>query len=124
MAELQSYFQGRIRAANSIVNESRIVAGIRKTEVVAAQAGLLLGEGLGRDKDGDVNKGRNRRVVIGEERVCGVCHKRLMRSVVAVLPDNGVVHYGCLNRVQGQKPAGTAENGTAKRPQVATGWGS
>jgi hypothetical protein len=38
-----------------------------------------------------------------------VCHKKLgggMRiggSVVAVLPDNTVVHYGCLNRATGNK---------------------
>ncbi|OAA55910.1 vacuolar morphogenesis protein [Niveomyces insectorum RCEF 264] len=45
--------------------------------------------------------GRNRRVVVSEERVCGVCHKRLGGSVVAVLPDNAVVHYGCLHRSGG-----------------------
>jgi hypothetical protein len=87
IAELESYFRGRIRAANSIVNESRVVTGLRKTEVVNAQAELLLGE-----------RGRGRRVLVQEERVCGVCHKRLGGSVVAVLPDNSVVHYGCLGR--------------------------
>jgi hypothetical protein len=66
------------------------VTGLRKTEVVSAQAELLLGEG-----------GRNRRVLVEEERVCGVCHKRLAQSVVAVLPDNSVVHYGCLGRAGG-----------------------
>ncbi|KAG0646187.1 Vacuolar sorting-associated 39 [Hyphodiscus hymeniophilus] len=92
VAELESYFRGRIRAANSIVSESRVVTGLRKTEVVSAQAELLLGEG-----------GRNRRVLVQEERVCGVCHKRVGRSVVAVLPDNSVVHYGCLGRAGGKK---------------------
>src|SRR4051794_22116282 len=43
VAELESYFQGRIRAANSIMNESKVVAGLRKSEVVRAQAVLLLG---------------------------------------------------------------------------------
>jgi hypothetical protein len=93
VAELESYFRGRIRAANSIVNESRVVAGLRKTEVVAAQAMLLLGDGIPGE-----NGGHNRRVVVGEDRVCGVCHKRLGGSVIAVLPNNEVVHYGCLNR--------------------------
>jgi hypothetical protein len=100
VAELESYFRGRIRSANSIVNEARVVAGLRKSEVVAAQAGLLLGDGLPGG-----NGGRNRRVVIGEERVCGVCFKRLGRSVVAVLPGNEVVHYGCLGRAQGRETA-------------------
>lgn len=103
------------------MNESRIVAGIRKSEVVREQALLLLGE----DGKGGPTKvgglGRNRRVVIGEERVCGVCHKRLMRSVVAVLPDNGVVHYGCLNRVQGMKTTETRSGLEGMRKSSA--WG-
>lgn len=83
-----------MRQANSVVNETRIVQGLRKTEVVATQALLLLGGDGGRG-----GGGKNRRVVIGDERVCGVCHKRLGgRTVVAALPDNSVVHYGCLNR--------------------------
>lgn len=98
VAELESYFRGRIRAANSIVNEARIVAGLRKSEVVSAQASLLLGDGIAGN-----NGGRNRRVVVPEEKVCGVCHKRLGGSVVAVLADNSVVHYGCLGRVGGQR---------------------
>ena len=101
VAELESYFRGRIRAANSIVNETRIVAGLRKSEVVSSQATLLLGEGTPGNKGG-----RNRRVVVSDERVCGVCHKRLGGSVIAVLPDNEVVHYGCLNRVNGRLAGG------------------
>ncbi|KAH8687356.1 vacuolar morphogenesis protein-like protein AvaB [Tricladium varicosporioides] len=97
VGELESYFRGRIRAANSIVNEARIVAGMRKTEVVNAQATLLLGDGLPGG-----NGGRNRGVFVSKERVCGGCHKRLGGSVIAVLPDNGVVHYGCLNRTNGR----------------------
>lgn len=96
VAELESYFRGRIRAANSIVNEARVVAGLRKSEVVAAQAALLLGDGTPGAKGG-----RNRRVAVSDERVCGVCHKRLGGSVIAVMPDNEVVHYGCLNRSKG-----------------------
>lgn len=87
-ADLASYFRGRMRSANSVVNQSRIERGLRQTQVFAAQAALL-GE-----------SGRGRRVVVSEERVCGVCHKRLGGSVVSVLPDNSVVHYGCLNRAK------------------------
>lgn len=97
VSELESYFRGRIRAANSIVNESRVVVGLRRMEVTNAQAALLLGDG----QPGGAG-GRNRRVVVTDERVCGVCHKRLGGSVVAVLPDNTVVHYGCLTRAGGQ----------------------
>ena len=94
VADLESYFRGRIRAANSIVNESRVATGLRKTEVVSTQAALLLGDDIPGGKGG-----RNRRVLVQEERVCGACHKRIGPSVVAVLPSNEVVHFGCLTRL-------------------------
>lgn len=107
---LESYFQGRIRAANSILNESRIVAGLRSTLTNREEARLCLG-----DTTSGGNSGRNRRVVITETRVCGVCHKRFGGSAIKVLPkqvpqhpsfeyvlingySNSVVHYGCSNR--------------------------
>ncbi|KAH8899485.1 hypothetical protein GQ53DRAFT_634706 [Thozetella sp. PMI_491] len=95
ISQLESYFRGRMRSSNSLVNETRVVVGLRKTELVSGQALLLLGDGLPGGQGG-----RNRRVVVSEDRVCGVCHKRLGASVVAALPDNSVVHYGCLNRAQ------------------------
>ncbi|KAI1174247.1 AvaB protein [Nemania sp. FL0916] len=109
VGDLASYFRGQIRAANSVVSETRIVEALRKTQLVGTQALLLLGDGIGGGGQG----GRSRRVVIAEERVCGVCHKRLGNSVVAVLPDNSVVHYGCLgrgqnaNRLRGDRIAGS-----------------
>lgn len=75
-----------------------MVAGMRKSEVVSSQAELLLGDGVPGG-----NGGRNRKVVVPEDRICGVCHKRLGNSVVAVRPDNEVVHYGCLNRAGGRR---------------------
>lgn len=107
IADLESYFRGRIRAANSAVSESRVVAGLRQTELVASQALLLLGDGAPGGQGG-----RNRRVVVSDERVCGVCHKRLGGSVVAVLPDNAVVHYGCLSRAAGAVPPGSSGSGS------------
>ncbi|KAL1845281.1 hypothetical protein VTK73DRAFT_747 [Phialemonium thermophilum] len=95
VAELESYFRGRMRSANSVINELRIVAGLQKTQLVASQALLLLGDNMSGGRGG-----KNRRVVISDERVCGVCHKRLGGSVVAAMPDNSVVHYGCLARAR------------------------
>ncbi|KAF4975848.1 hypothetical protein FZEAL_7420 [Fusarium zealandicum] len=101
---LESYFRGRIRSANSLVNEARIAAGLRQAEGISIAARLHLGDGVQGGQGG-----RNRHVAITDERHCVVCHKKLgggMRiggSVVAVLPDNTVVHYGCLNRVTGSK---------------------
>jgi len=65
---------------------------------VGRGGGLGLVGGIG---GGGMGMGRNRRVVVGEDRVCGGCFKRLGGSVIVVLPDNSVVHYGCLSKVGG-----------------------
>lgn len=80
--ELESYFRGRIRSANTMVNEGRVVAGLRSTLLSSEEAKLRLGDGV---RGG--NGGRNRRVVITEDRVCGVCHKRFGGSAIKVLPE-------------------------------------
>ena len=82
--ELEFYFRGRIRAANSIVSEGQVVAGLRKVEAVRLQAALLLGEG---GAGALARGGRGRRVKVDEERVCGVCYKRLGGSVISVFPE-------------------------------------
>ena len=79
--KLQSYFTGRMRAANTIVNEVRIVAALRRTLDDSEEARLRLGESFPGG-----NRGRNRSVSITEERVCGVCHKRFGGSAIKVLP--------------------------------------
>ncbi|KAI9804722.1 MAG: hypothetical protein M1825_001090 [Sarcosagium campestre] len=91
--ELAAYFQGRIRSANSIVNEGRVVSGLCKSELVRMQEAAMLG-----DRRPGGNQGRNRSVVIDDERVCGVCHRRLGGSAISVFADNSVVHYGCANQ--------------------------
>jgi hypothetical protein len=95
VAQLESYFRGRMRSSNSVVNETKIVAGLRRIESMSTQARLLLGDGIPGGQGG-----RNRRVIVSDERVCGVCHKRLGRSVISVMPDNSVVHYGCIARAR------------------------
>lgn len=78
--ELEFYFRGRMRNATSIMNESMITSGLRKVEAVRVQAALLLGEGT-------QSSGRNRKVRVDEDRVCGVCYKRLGSSVISVFPE-------------------------------------
>jgi len=90
------------------VNETRVVKALRQTEVVASQVRLSFGDGGVQSGSGG---GKNRRVVISEERVCRVCHKRLARSVVAFMPDDSVVHYGCLKRAQAQVQGGAVSGG-------------
>ncbi|OJJ72333.1 hypothetical protein ASPBRDRAFT_672276 [Aspergillus brasiliensis CBS 101740] len=79
--ELEFYFKGRMRAANTILNESRIVANLQKAEDIKTQAQLLVGEGT------DGRSTRSRHVTITEERVCGICHKRIGGSVINVFPE-------------------------------------
>ncbi|POS82639.1 hypothetical protein EPUL_005423, partial [Erysiphe pulchra] len=101
VASLESYFRGQIRAANSKVNESRVVAGLHKSEVVNVQAHLLLGEdwsisALKNDisSPNPLKLGcRSRRVAISEDRVCPGCYKRLGNSIITVMPNDAVLHY-------------------------------
>lgn len=82
---LESYFVGRMRAANSLAREEAIVAALGGVAKAEAEAALLLGA-------------RGRRVVVGENRLCSVCHKRFGRAAIRVWPDGDVVHYGCVDR--------------------------
>lgn len=106
--ELEPYLRGRIRTANTGMNDARVIANLRKVEAVRVQARLLLGSG----KDGDPGArqgpgevlsdaaavGRRRKVIINEDRMCRVCHKRLGGSIISAFPDGSVVHLGCQSR--------------------------
>jgi Vam6/Vps39-like protein vacuolar protein sorting-associated protein 39 len=101
--DLESYFRGRIRSAVSAMREEAIMARLRGVEKLDVEAKLLLKE-------------RNRRVVVGEERVCGVCHKRFGGSAIRVYPDDTVVHYGCLrNRASSGGLAVAGFDGAGRR---------
>ncbi|PSN61151.1 hypothetical protein BS50DRAFT_578555 [Corynespora cassiicola Philippines] len=104
--ELESYFRGRIRNANSVMNEERIVARLRGVEKVAVEASVLLGDGRVDAHGRKVPGGLNRRVVIDEDRHCAVCHKRFGGSAIRVYPDNSVVHSGCMRGSMGKKSTG------------------
>lgn len=101
--ELESYFRGRIRNANSTMNEERIVARLRGVEKVELEAAVFLGDGKVDAHGRKIPGGLNRRVVIDEDRHCAVCHKRFGGSAIRVYPDNSVVHSGCLRGSMGKK---------------------
>lgn len=79
--ELEFYFKGRMRAVASLLNETKVVANLHKAEDIKMQAQLLVGEG------GDGKSSRSRHVTVTEERICGICHKRLGGSVINVFPE-------------------------------------
>jgi Vam6/Vps39-like protein vacuolar protein sorting-associated protein 39 len=101
--ELESYFRGRIRNANSIMNEERIVSRLRGVEKAAVDAAYLLGDGRVDSHGRKIPGGLNRRVVIDEDRHCAVCHKRFGGSAIRVYPDNSVVHSGCMRSSVGKR---------------------
>lgn len=103
--DLEGYFRGRIRSANSVMNEERIVSQLRAVEKLEVESALMLGSG----PPGMVG-GRNKRVVIGEDRHCRVCGKRFGNSAIRVYPDGQVVHYGCYNRAGAALGGGGAGN--------------
>lgn len=79
--DLEFYFKGRMRAANSVFNEARIVANLRKARNMQTESQLVLGDNV---RGGGT---RARHVTVTEERICGVCHKRLGGSVINVFPE-------------------------------------
>ncbi|PVI07127.1 vacuolar morphogenesis protein AvaB [Periconia macrospinosa] len=122
--DLSSYFLGRIRNANSLLNEERIVARLRGVEKVNVEAQVRLGEQYTKSDPHSGGRakvppgGLNRRVVVTEERHCAVCHKRFGGSAIRVYPDNSVVHSGCLRGSMGKK-GGMAALGSGG----GSGWG-
>ncbi len=88
LQSLQSYFRGRLRAGTSTMNEGRILRGLCSTEHERLRAALIIGDDLHASR-----ATRNRSVVISEERVCRVCHKRLGRSVISVFPEYVYSHH-------------------------------
>lgn len=97
--ELESYFRTRMRAANSIARENAVMSSLSNVEKISCEAELLLGSdaltGLSKTSPA---YGRNRRVILGEYRLCSVCNKRFGRSAARVFPDGEVLHYGCSDR--------------------------
>ncbi|THW62080.1 hypothetical protein D6D20_04547 [Aureobasidium pullulans] len=93
VSELNSYFLGRIRSANTVVREERIITSLQAILKTNLSSDLLLGPEHAQGKGG-----RSRRVVIREDDHCRVCHKRFGNSAVRVYPDNEVIHYGCVGR--------------------------
>ncbi|PIB00610.1 Vacuolar morphogenesis protein 6 [Cercospora beticola] len=117
--ELQDYFRGRIRNATSILREEMIVRGLEGVRRANTERTLLLGpDNLAHEKP----LGKNRRVRIGEDDHCKVCHKRFGASAVRVYPDNEVIHYGCIGRSGNRRMGGGDGIGSSMRRNAA-GWG-
>ncbi|CAK4033535.1 Vacuolar morphogenesis 6 [Lecanosticta acicola] len=114
--ELQNYFRGRIRSATSILREEMILKSLEGVKRANTEHVLLVGPD---NVPGGKPMGKNRRVRIGEDDHCKVCHKRFGASAVRVYPDNEVIHYGCINR-SGNRRAGEGGLGGVRR---SAGWG-
>jgi len=95
-----------MRSANSIAREEAVVAALAAVDKSDWEAALMLGEEPGGadvettpgEREKAAGRGRMRRVIVDERRVCGVCGKRFGRAAVRVWPNGEVVHYGCDSR--------------------------
>lgn len=97
--KLESYFRGRMRAANTLAREQAMLKSLSAVAKSHVDIQLQIGEefdekGLPISGD-DVRRGQNRRVQLTDERMCAVCHKRFGRAAVRVWPNGEVRHYGC-----------------------------
>lgn len=70
--ELESYFERRTRHANSKVSEAMVSAQLWRSSLLKVQESWSIKRG--------------KCSVVSEETVCPVCHKRLGKSVISVLP--------------------------------------
>jgi hypothetical protein len=71
--KLESFFTKHIRKETSAANEGRVVAELRKVQLLRVESRAM--------------RLRGRKAVVREETVCPYCHKRLGQSVVAVIPE-------------------------------------
>lgn len=93
LIKLKAYFTGLMRASSSRAITASIGSNLSKVNLVEVEAKLLLGKGPHGEKLSVRNRGY--KVAIDEDRICGVCQKRIGRSVISVLTNQRAVHYGC-----------------------------
>ena len=94
--DLESYFQARMRLATSIARENAIMASLSNVEKIASESDLLFGvDSRTAASDTTSASGRNRRVLLGENKLCNICNKRFGRAAARVFPSGEVLHYGC-----------------------------
>ena len=87
LAAIRDYLQGRLRENLLLQYSGRIESKLREAALLRAQI--------------DLSALRQKFWMVGVDRVCAVCHKRLGNSVLAVFPDGGCAHYGCQRRYTG-----------------------
>lgn len=111
VAELQSYFLGRVRRDVAALNMTRISRGLNEVRHAAVETALAFGDpATGPGKKPVI--GRNSRVTVREDGHCRVCLKRFGNSAVRVWPDGEVVHYGCVDGRERNKSATVTAGGS------------
>jgi tetratricopeptide (TPR) repeat protein len=98
--QLHDYFLGRVRNATSMLREEAIVRNLEGVRRAKTERLLVQGPDLGPSDVGlPKPQGRNRRVRIGEDDHCRLCHKRFTAATaIRVYPDDEPIHYGCITR--------------------------
>ncbi|KAK4909051.1 Vacuolar morphogenesis protein 6 [Elasticomyces elasticus] len=95
LKEIQGYLCGCIKDATCMWRQAVIVRSLEGVRRANTERVLL----FGRDSQSSRKPlGKNRRVRIGGDDQCNVCHIKFGLSAIRVYPDNEVLHYGCLGR--------------------------
>ncbi|KAK9476162.1 hypothetical protein V1514DRAFT_337749 [Lipomyces japonicus] len=81
MNVLGPFLESHIREAHATVERDRIYAALLKADLVRTQQALITL--------------KSNSISISDTRVCPVCVKRIGNSVISVMPNKVVVHYGC-----------------------------
>ncbi|KAI5291011.1 Vacuolar morphogenesis protein 6 [Ascosphaera aggregata] len=107
--DLEFFFRRRMRTSTSVLNRSKIEKGLRAVQNMAITRELLVGGDIGiassisisgEGSIGKRNPGKSRSVIVHEDRLCGVCLKRLGSSVISVFPDPNGGHVREANVIE------------------------
>ena len=112
IAELNSYFAGRMRHATSLLRMEAVTASLSSVQRAAAERALAFGSDA--DEAAGRKGGKSRRARVTEESMCGVCNKRFGASAVRVWPGGAVSHYGCVLGSGKKSPATESRVGSRR----------
>ncbi|KAG4304020.1 hypothetical protein PORY_002543 [Pneumocystis oryctolagi] len=81
ISDLKLYLKGTIQNRVTDIMNGKIICSLQIASLIQYQNKLV--------------DACNKRYIITPEKTCQSCHKRLGQSVLAILPNDFIVHYGC-----------------------------
>ncbi|KAG5513203.1 hypothetical protein PMAC_001573 [Pneumocystis sp. 'macacae'] len=81
ISDLKLYLESAIQNRTTRIINGKIIYSLQIANLTEYQNKLI--------------SASNKKYIITPEKTCQNCHKRLGQSVLAIFPDNSIVHYGC-----------------------------